>query len=117
MTSDESVKLQELLLLLHTSLFEKNPLLSIESWSKSEEGNWKVVSKYCQNFQTERFQWNPHNTYMYMQGSPHIGREWSAPTTTQQFLPPLRFVLPPLTEGKKCWSAMLMQFYSTLAKV
>ena len=49
------------------------------------------------------------------QGSPHTGREWSAPTTTQHFLPPLRLVLPPLTEGKKM--LCLMQFDSTLAKV
>ena len=34
--------------------------------------------------------------------SPHTGRKWSAQTTTQQFLPPLRLVLPPLTESKKC---------------
>ena len=30
-----------------------------------------------------------------LQGYPHTGREWSAPTTTQPFL-------PPLTECKKC---------------
>ena len=44
--------------------------------------------------------------YTGTQGSSHTGREWSAPTTTQQFLAPLRLVLPPLTEGKKCWNAM-----------
>ena len=36
------------------------------------------------------------------QGSAHTGREWSAPTTTQPFLPPLRLILPPLTLCKKC---------------
>ena len=40
--------------------------------------------------------------YLHVQGSPHTGREWSAPTTTQPFLPPVRLVLPPLTEYKKC---------------
>ena len=42
-----------------------------------------------------------------VQGSPHTDREWSTPTTTRQFLPPiclppLRLVLPSLTKGKKC---------------
>ena len=36
------------------------------------------------------------------QGSAHTGREWSAPTTTQPFLPPLRLILPPLTGCEKC---------------
>ena len=41
LTSDESVELQELSLVLHTSLLEKKPslsLLSIENWSRSEKG-------------------------------------------------------------------------------
>ena len=54
----------------------------------------------------------------YTQGSPHTGREWSAPTTTQHFLPSLRLVLPPLIEGKENAEMLcLMQFDSTLAKV
>ena len=39
------------------------------------------------------------------QGSLHTGQECSAPTTIQQFLPPLRLDLPPLIEGKQCWNA------------
>ena len=45
-----------------------------------------------------------------IQGSPHTGQEWSTPTTTQQFL-------PPLTKGKNAEMLCLMQFDSTLAKV
>ena len=56
-----------------------------------------------------------------VQGSPHTGWECSAPTTIQQLLPPLRLVLPPLTEGKKLkkkvLKSVLMQFDSTFAKV
>jgi hypothetical protein len=51
------------------------------------------------------------------QVSAHTGWEWSAPTTTQPFLPPLKLVLPPLTECKKRKKRLhLMQFDSTLAK-
>ena len=52
--------------------------------------------------------------YMHIQDSPHTGREWSAPTTTQHFLPPLRLVLPSLTGAEML---CLMQFDSTIAKV
>ena len=52
--------------------------------------------------------------YMHIQDSPHTGWEWLAPTTTQHFLPPLRLVLPPLTEAEML---CLMQFDSTIAKV
>ena len=38
----------------------------------------------------------------------------STPTTTQQLLPPLRLDFPPLTESKKCWNAVLMQFDNIL---
>ena len=41
-------------------------------------------------------------TCLLRKGSAHIGREWSAPTTTQPFLPSLKLFLSPLTEGKKC---------------
>ena len=40
MTGDESIESKELSLVLHTSLLEKKPplsLLSIKSWSRSEE--------------------------------------------------------------------------------
>ena len=36
------------------------------------------------------------------QGSPHTGREWLAPTTSQHFLLPHRLNLQPLIDGKKC---------------
>ena len=50
-----------------------------------------------------------NETLMYsVPGSAHTGRKWSAPTTTQPFLPPFRLILPPLTECKRCWNATLM---------
>ena len=55
---------------------------------------------------------------MHVQGSPHTGWKWSASTTTRQFLPPLRLVLPPLTEGKSAEIYnYVMQFDGILAKV
>ena len=51
------------------------------------------------------------------QGSPHTGREWSAPTTSQQFLPPLRLDLPPLIDGKKVLKSMLNAIRQYFAQV
>ena len=54
---------------------------------------------------------------MKLQGSPHTGREWSAPTTTQPFLPPLRIVYHHSQSVKSAEMLYLMRFDNTLAKV
>ena len=56
------------------------------------------------------------NIVLTCQGSAHTGWEWSAPITTQLFLPPLKLFIPPLTENKSAEMLYFMQFDTLLAK-
>ena len=59
-------------------------------------------------FERYSFLYTMHINYINIpsQGSAHTGREWSAPATTQPFLPPLKLVFPPLTENKGAENAV-----------
>ena len=59
--------------------------------------------------------WKSH-VHVHTQGSAHTGPRWSAPTTTQPFLPPLKQFLPPLSGPKTLKRHSRCIFYCILAR-
>ena len=100
---------------LHTHTHTNTPSFSLPPLHAVLKAKYQSGSAFCWVQCSDNAGFSPH--WSGAVGSNHHSAIF---TTTQQFLPPLRLVLPPLTEGKnftKCWNTCLMQFDSTFAKV